>query len=231
LSNSDTGRDAADLPQEGFQTGLFLVGRRSGKSKIAALIGGFEALFGGHEMKLSKGESGMLPIISPTKFQSGIVWRYLRAIFDTPLLSAEMQDARDSDKTMVLRNGLRIVTLAGDWRTVRGPSVVCAILDEVCFHGVEEESRIRSDTELVRALRPALLTTQGKLIAISSKYARKGWAYRQWRRQHGANRESGTFKKDWTTLVWDTDSLTMNPALNRCEIEAAFRRRPSSGPQ
>src|SRR5688572_4339748 len=47
-----TGRSADELPQGGFSTALFLTGRRSGKSRIAAVIGGFEALFGGHEKRL-----------------------------------------------------------------------------------------------------------------------------------------------------------------------------------
>src|SRR5207249_4677523 len=155
-----TGRAAETLPEHGFQTGLFLVGRRSGKSRIAAVIGAFEALFGGHEHKLAKGESGIIPIISPTLYQSSIVWKYLHAIFNTPLLRQEVVDEREVEKILLLRNGLEIRILTGDWRTVRGPAVVCAILDEVCFLGMSEESKVRSDTELVRALRPALITTK-----------------------------------------------------------------------
>jgi hypothetical protein len=117
----------------------------------------------------------------------------------------------------------------GDWRSVRGPSVVCAIVDEVCFLGLTEESKVRNDTELVRALRPALLTTGGKLIAISSKYAKKGWAFGQWLRQHGGNRDvSPSFKTAWTTLVWDSPSKRMNPTLPQTEIDAAYAEDPAS---
>src|SRR2546421_127759 len=56
-----TGRSVDELPSEGFKTGLFLVGRRSGKSRIAAIVGAFESLFGGHESRLAKGESGIIP--------------------------------------------------------------------------------------------------------------------------------------------------------------------------
>ena len=224
-----TGRPATDLPTDGFSTALFLVGRRSGKSRIAAVIGAFEALFGGHETRLAKGESGVIPVISPTKYQSSIVWKYLSAIFDAPLLQQEVIDRRDSDKVLLLRNGLEIRVLVGDWRSVRGPSVVCAIVDEVCFLGLTEESKVRSDTELVRALRPALITTKGKLIAISSKYAKKGWAYGQWLRQHGCNKGvSPSFKQAWTALVWDAPSRRMNPTLPQAEIDAAFEEDPAA---
>src|SRR5690242_9952152 len=40
-----TGRDPAKLPTKGFNTALFLNGRRSGKSKTAAVIGAYEAVF------------------------------------------------------------------------------------------------------------------------------------------------------------------------------------------
>ena len=43
LIHTCTGRDSHQLPAEGFDTALFLTGRRSGKSRIAAVIGAFEA--------------------------------------------------------------------------------------------------------------------------------------------------------------------------------------------
>lgn len=224
-----TGRDAAELPADGFQTALFLVGRRSGKSRIAAVIGAFEALFGGHEARLATGETGIIPIISPTKYQSSIVWKYLRAVFGTPLLKQEVLDEQEGAKVLALRNGLEIRILTGDWRTVRGPSVVCAILDEVCFLGMTEESKVRSDEELVRAVRPALMTTRGKLIAISSKYARRGWAYKTWTKYHGSNKGvSPSFSQAWNALVWDAPSKRMNPTLSQAEIDAAFAEDPAA---
>lgn len=224
-----TGRPAETLPESGFSTALFLVGRRSGKSRISSVIGAFEALFGGHETRLAKGESGVVAIVSPSRYQSSIVWKYLRAIFDVPLLRQELIGTQESAQTMTLRNGIEIRILVGDWRTIRGPSVVCAIVDEVCFFGLTEESKVRSDTELVRAIRPALMTTRGKLIAISSKYARKGWAYGQWLRQHGCNQGvSPSFAPAWTTLVWDSPSIVMNPTLPQAEIEAAYAEDPAA---
>ena len=66
-----TGR--TKIPKDGFRTALFLTGRRSGKSRTAAVIGAFEGVLAGHETKLSKGEHGIVLIASPTKSQSRIV--------------------------------------------------------------------------------------------------------------------------------------------------------------
>jgi hypothetical protein len=217
-----SGRSADELPPQGFSTALFLVGRRSGKSRISAVIGAYEALFGGHETRLAKGETGVLPIISPSKYQSSIVWKYLKAIFSVPVLQQEIAEVRESSQSLVLRNGIEVRVLVGDWRTVRGPAVVCAIIDELSFFGYTEESKVKSDLELVRAIKPALMTTKGKLIGISSKYAQRGYAYNTWKKQHGSNREHPDFIPAWRTLVIDAPSRTMNPTLSESEIQKEF---------
>lgn len=206
-----TGRDTTKLPN-GFDMALFLTGRRSGKSRTAAIIGAYEAILAGHEAKLSKGEQGVVPIISPSKAQSGIVHSYLRSIFATPLLANEV--ANDTKEGFELRNGTQIRVLAGDWRTIRGYTLLAAIIDEACFFGYDTESKVKSDTELVRAIQPSLATVGGKLIAISSPYAKKGWCHKQYQNQF-AN-DAGH------VLVWNCPSKTMNPTLPQSVVDRAI---------
>lgn len=224
-----TGREASEIPPEGFTTACLLTGRRSGKSRISAVIAAYEALFCEHETRLAKGEVGIIPVISPTRYQSTVIWRYLNALFNIPLLKNEVAARQERNAFIQLKNGLEIRVATGDWRTIRGFSVVCGLLDEACFFGLTEESKVRSDTELVRALRPALITTGGKLIAISSKYARKGWMHSQWQRQHGSNKgKSSQFRQTWRTLVIDAASSVMNPTLPQSEIDAAYEEDAAS---
>ncbi|MBB03630.1 MAG: hypothetical protein CMJ47_13370 [Planctomyces sp.] len=213
-----TGRAVETLPEDGFDTALFLTGRRSGKSRVAAIIGAFEATLAGHERKLSRGERGIVPIISPSKSQSRIVHDYLRSIFETPLLRNQL--VSDTKEGFELRSGTRIEILAGDWRTIRGFTLLAAIIDEACFFGVESESKVKSDTELIRAIKPALATVNGKLIAISSPYARKGWCYETWRRDHG--NDTGD------TLVWNCPSRTMNPTLPQKIVDREMANDPAA---
>ncbi len=207
-----TGRQVEQLPADGFDTALFLTGRRSGKSRIAAVIGAFEAVLAGHESKLAKGETGIVTICSPTRYQSRIVKSYLRAIFDTDLLRNEV--VSESQNGFELRNGTRIEILAGDWRTIRGYTLLAAIVDEACFFGYDAESKVKSDTELIRAIQPGLKTVGGKLVCISSPYAKKGWCYKQWKKHHGNN--AGTI------LVWNCPSTTMNPMLPQSVVDEAI---------
>lgn len=213
LINDCTGRDALQMPSNGFETALFLTGRRSGKSRMAAVIAAYESALAGHDKKLDKGEMGLLPVISPTRKQSRIVKGYIRSIFaDTPLLQREIV-SEDKDG-FYLRNGIRIEILAGDWRSVRGYTLVAAIVDEAAFFGLDAESKVKSDTELMRALKPALATTQGRLIAISSPYAQRGWTYSAYKRNFGNN--SGK------TLVWNSLSRVMNPTLKQSIVDDAL---------
>jgi hypothetical protein len=211
-----TGR--TELPATGFNTALFLTGRRSGKSRIAAIIGAQEAILSGRESNLSTGEHGIVLVVSPTRNQSRIVRDYLRAIFTVPLLAAEIE--RETSDGFELRNGTRVEILAGDWRSVRGYTLISAIVDEVCFFGYSEESKVKSDTELVRAIQPSLATTGGKLVCISSPYAQKGWSWSQFKKHFGNN--AGT------TLVWNCASRVMNSTLPQSIIDEAYAEDPAS---
>ncbi|MBS0266252.1 MAG: hypothetical protein JSS02_30260 [Planctomycetes bacterium] len=206
-----TGR--TQFPSGGFNTALFLTGRRSGKSRIAAVIGAFEAALAGNESRLATGEQGIVAVISPTKRQSRIVRGYLRAVFDsTPMLKDVVTD--ETQQGFELNNGVLIEVLAGDWRTVRGHTLLAAIVDEAAFFGYDEESKVRSDTELIRAIKPSLATTGGKLIGISSPYARRGWCFNTYQRNFG--KDSGK------VLVWNCPSTTMNPTLPQSVVDEAM---------
>lgn len=209
-----TGRSRRLLPRAGFDAGLFLCGRRSGKSRAAALCAGFEAVFGGHETRLAPGEVGIVGVIAPTRKQAGIIHRYVRALFaGSGVLAGEI--VSEGKESFTLRNGLVIEVHTGDWRTVRGHTLCACIVDEVCFFGIEEESKVKSDTELTRAIKPSLATSRGRLVCISSPYARKGWAYQTWKRDH-AN-DGGR------ALVWVAPSLVMNPCLDPQIVEDALQ--------
>jgi len=213
-----TGRPRSSIPRgRGFDEALFLVGRRSGKSRVAALVGAFEALFGGHESRLAKGEEGLVIVTAPTRRQAHIVTHYIEAVFDTPILKQEVVKDRGpaGGPGLVLRNGLAVEVQAGDFRTIRGFTLVAAIVDETAFFGVEEESRIRSDTELIRAIRPGLVTTGGRLISVTSPYAKRGYVYRT-HKEHFGNEAS-------PILVWHAPSQRMNPTLPQSVIDRALQ--------
>jgi len=218
LVRACTGRDPNKLPKAGFDTALFLTGRRSGKTRMASIIAAYEAVLSGREARLAKGERGMVPVVSPTKAQSGVVRDYMRAIFDTPILAGEV--VSETREGFELKSGTRIEVLAGDWRTVRNYTGLAAIVEEACFLGFAEESKVRTDTELIRALKPSLATCGGRMIVISSPYAMKGWCFQQWKRHFG--------RDDSRVLVWNCPSRTMNPTLPQSVVDEALEEDPQA---
>lgn len=198
------GRDPELLPADGFSTALLLVGRRGGKSRIAACIGAYEAALAGHESKLAAGERGVVACVSPSRAQSKVVLGYIRAIFQSPMLAGEV--VRETADGFDLSNNISISVLAGDYRTIRGYTLIAAIVDEAALLGLGEDAKVKSDTELIQAIKPALATTRGKLIAITTPYAKKGWVFQTHAKHHGNDNSK--------TLVWNAPSRTMNETLD-----------------
>ncbi|MFZ0033391.1 MAG: hypothetical protein WAK60_00190 [Sedimentisphaerales bacterium] len=212
LIRACTGRNPVLLPLQGFSEALFLTGRRSGKSKEASVICAYEAALSGKEKLLSKGETGLVACIAPSKRQAAVERNYIRAIFDTDLLKQEITD--ETAEGFKLSNGVYVTVLAGDWRLVRNFTVLACVITEAAFFGLDEESKVRSDTELVRAIRPSLATVNGRLTVISSPYAKKGYCYQTHKKYFGNNVGS--------VLVWNCASRVMNPTLNQDIVDKAL---------
>ncbi len=211
-----TGRDPQKLSPDGYTECLLLAGRRGGKSKIIALVGAAEAILSDKTKGLSKGEIPMVAILSPTRNQSRIIHTYLKAVFDsTAILQAEVvKEERESFK---LRNGVEVAIITGDARKVRGFTLIACIVDEVAMFGFSEEAKI-NDTELVRAIRPALASTGGRLLCVGSPFAAQGYSYKTWKKHFGNDTSD--------VLVWNAASLLMNPTLNRKIVERAIEEDP-----
>ena len=133
---------------------------------------------------------------------------------------APLVDNATSD-TLSLVNGIDIRVQAASFRTIRGVTAVAAILDEVAFWLNEGDSSRNADKEIVAALRPALATSGGPLIAISSPYAKRGELYGAFRKHYGAD-------GDPLVLVAHAPSRVMNPSLRQSVVDRAFEDDPES---
>jgi hypothetical protein len=115
-----------------------------------------------------------------------------------------------------LRNNISIEVHTASYRTVRGYTIVGAILDELAFWRSDESAE--PDIEVVRALRPAMATVPGAmLLGISSPYSRRGVLWNAYR-QH--------FGEDSNVLVWQTATELMNPKVDDRVISEAYRDDP-----
>ncbi len=215
-----TGRDISKLSKNGYTTVILFIGRRGGKSKMSAGMAINEALFSGREKFLSSGERGLVSVISPSRFQSKIVLGYISgALHGSEIL--ESQIVREDRESILLNNGVMIQILTGDFKSSRGFTQLCVIVEELNFFCISEESRVKNAAELVNSIRPSLLTTGGKLICISTKYRKSGWGFRQWQKYYGKDNDR--------TLVWTAPTTVMNPTISESEIQELVAEDPSAG--
>jgi phage terminase large subunit-like protein len=202
-----TGR--AETPTEAHDELWLVVGRRGGKSHAAALVGVYEAAFRDHRSKLAPGEVATVMLVAADRQQARTLLRYVRGMCDHPMIRPMV--LRETETGIELSNRCAIEVGTASFRSVRGYTIAAAICDEVAFWQSEGAS---PDAEIIAALRPALATLGGKLVCLSSPYARRGVLWDA-HRQH--------FGKDGRVLVAQAPSRTMNPTLPQRVIDDAIK--------
>jgi hypothetical protein len=195
-----------------------IVGRRGGKSMILALIAVFLAVFRDWRPFLSPGETGTIKIIACDRRQARVIHRYCRALLrQVPMLAPLV--ARDGDEEIELTTGVVIEVATASFRSIRGFTVIAALLDEIAFWRTDDSAN--PDQEIFDAIRPAMATVPGSmLLAASSPYARRGVLYQAFRRYHGQD--------DAPALVWKAPTRVMNPTVPERVIAEAVERDPAS---
>jgi len=203
-----TGR--TETPQEAAHELWLAVGRRGGKSHVAGLLAIFEACFHDHRDRLAPGEVATCMVIASDRRQARAVMRYISGLVsENPMLRRMV--LRENSEAIEFRNRAAIEVHTASHRAVRGYTLSAAILDEIAFWHVEGAN---PDVEIIAALRPALATLGGKLIALSSPYARRGVLWNQYRRHFG---------HDSPVLVAQAPSMTMNPTLPQRVVDDAMK--------
>src|SRR5262245_39479029 len=134
---------------------LLLCSRQAGKSTAAAALALAEALSRGNTLVL---------LLSPTLRQSGELFRKVMALYRA--LKRPVPAEQESALSVELSNGSRVVSLPGSEATIRGYSGVRLLI-------IDEAARVPDD--LYFAVRPMLATTRGRLVCLSTAFARQGW--------------------------------------------------------
>ena len=154
-----------------------------------------------------------------SKDQARIILDYADAILRSRPALQRLIAGRDADGIR-LTNGVEIACFANSFRLVRGPTVVCAIMDEVAVWW-SEELAANPDKEIVRAIRPSMITQPGALmIGLSSPYAKKGLLFEKHRDHFGRDNSN--------VLVWQADTATMNRQIDPDLIDQAYDEDPAS---
>ena len=140
---------------------LMLITRQGGKSLTAAAIAVREALLRPPALVL---------LLSPTLRQSGELFRdKVKRLYNG--LGWPVPAAQETQLTMELANGSRIVSLPGEEETIRGYSGVRLLV-------VDEAARVPD--ALYYSIRPMLAVSRGRLVALSTPFGKRGWFFETW---------------------------------------------------
>lgn len=144
-----------------------LASRQHGKSTVTGALGIKTVLLEAPAMIL---------ILSPTERQSiellqDKFMRIWRAIEPPVPIKRAMQTSIE------FANGSRIVALPSNEGGIRGYSAVSLLI-------IDEAAQVPD--ELVGAVRPMLATVNGRFIALTTPYGKRGWFYEQWDRDEKA---------------------------------------------
>jgi hypothetical protein len=138
-----------------------LCSRQSGKSQTAAALALRAALLEAPALVL---------LLSPTLRQSGELFRD-KVLPLWRALGCPYHGRPPSQLALELSNGSRIISLPGEEGTIRGYSGVRLL-------AIDEAARVPDS--LYFAVRPMLAVSRGRLVCLSSAYAKLGWFYEAW---------------------------------------------------
>lgn len=213
------GREPPTVP---VSEAWIICGRRAGKSVKAAGIAVYLATIHASQSgildRLVPGERAVVQVMAVNRDQARVVFRYVSAMLEQPLLKTLVVKA--DDMFIELSNRVAVEVVTSDQRKVRGRTVLAAVFDEVAFW--RGETSVSPDVDVYAAVKPAMSTVNGAmLIGISSPYARKGLLWEKYKRHYG---QSGS------TLVVQAPTWTLNPTLPRDGefLTQAFEDDPAS---
>lgn len=208
--------DRETPPTTPVEEAWLLVGRRGGKSRIAALIAVYLSCFRDYTAVRAPGERITIMVIACDRRQARTIFRYALALLEqVPMLRDLI--LRQDQESIDLSNSVTIEITTNNFRSLRGYTVGAAVLDEVAYWRDDDSSS--PDVEVVGALRPSMATIPGALlVGIGSTYRRAGVLYEAWKRHFGQEGDS--------TLVIQASSQLMNPCIPDSVIARAMELDP-----
>lgn len=193
------------------------VGRRGGKSMVAAVVALFKAITF-DASRLARGETGVVMLLAADRRQARTVLNYLKGLCSLP----EFKDYvfRVLADRIEFKTGVNVEVHTASYRTTRGYTLVGIICDEIAFWRTDDGSA-NPDSEVLAALRPGMATVKDALLlCLSSPYAAKGELWKAIEKYFG--------RDDPRVLCWNADTCSMNPTVPADEIERSFEDDPIS---
>ena len=203
------------LPTAPVRELWLFIGRRSGKSIIAALQAVWATCC--RSYRLAVGEVGIFMVLAADRKQARVIKRYISGLLHShPALEALI--ANETADAIELTNGLTIEIHTCSYRSLRGYTCIGAAVDEVAFW--QSEDSANPDREVLLALRAAMASQpEAMLVGLTTTYARRGEVWRIYE-QHFGNDGSAD------VLVVNGPTRALNPTISQRIIDAAYEEDP-----
>jgi len=186
-----------------------LAGRGSGKSVSMAL----QAVRAACRGYLGVRGIPRVLLLAFVKEQAGIAFDYVQEFFDHDRELRKLITSRTRTE-LTLAHGVRIQTIASNWRQVRGYSVACALCDEAALWW-NEDIAANPANEVVRALRPGLgKVTGARLLVATSPWTEEGVVYDTVQKHYGQDDSRHI-------LVVRAGTTALNPSFDATTIAIA----------
>lgn len=211
-----TGREVS--PGMRCEEAHVFAGRRSGKSSGLAALITYAACLCDYSDRLSPGETGVALLIAENMKQARIMLRYIEGAIDQSPALRKMIVGR-TQLSLSLSNGVEIEVRPADFRGLRGPSYIIVCADEINFWRSEDSAN--PDFEIIDAIRPGTVTTQGQLYTIGSPYRKAGFGYSMFAKHYGD-------KGDAQIIVAKGATRQFNETVSQKTIDRAVERDPQS---
>ena len=153
-----------------------VIGRRSGKTRMAAAISTYIGAIEQH--KLTSGEVGYVLLLAASRDQASVAFQYVTGFLQSsPILRQQIVSITASE--VRLKGNIVIGVHAGSYRTIRGRTLLAVVADETSLW--RDEASAQPDVEIYRACMPALAASRGMWIGISTGYRKLGLLYQKWK--------------------------------------------------
>ncbi|MGH9867914.1 MAG: hypothetical protein ACREAA_07105 [Candidatus Polarisedimenticolia bacterium] len=204
-----TGRSAYNPPRGGWPEVVCIVARRAGKTKVCGTIAAFEAATAPPHP--DGDELYALCIGQDYRGAMRALLAHASAPFHRVPMFRRMVTGQTAD-TITLENGVRLAAYPCKPSAARGLGARIVLMDEPGHYGAGV------DVEMLRAVRPTVSTTGGKIVLLSSPRGQAGLLYDLHKKYFGTD--------DPSILVWQAPAKLMNPTLDDAVLDRMRRDDP-----
>lgn len=192
------------------------VGRGAGKTRNSALNAVFRSI-SFDASQVAAGEPVVVPLIAKDRRQAKNALGYVRGFCQLPVVAPYVFRGELAE-TVEFRTGVNVEIMTASFRGSRGYTCPTAVCDEAAYWFDEGAN---PDSEILTAIRGTLgRVPGGLLLVLSSPYAPRGELHAAVESYWGREEES---QRDHV-LVWNADTLSMNPTYSTRAIAREFRR-------